>query len=141
MALIIIVTIVIYFMSIKSTWNNLGEIGKIKKIATIAIGFLITYIITLILFSISKNSIQYNNTVIAGDIKIIIVAICTGINSLIILPYIARQLDKVHVGDIEQNEFFKKIVIIIVVFIICLFFEYGYMKDTQVGILKIYQAH
>ena len=42
--------------------------------------------------------------------------------------------------EIEQKEFKKKVAIIVIIFIICILFERGYMKDTQQGIMRIYNS-
>lgn len=138
MALIIIITIAIYILLILWMWNSLGEIEKTKKIAIILIGTIIIYIITLIIFNISKQGIEYNNIEIEKSVKNILVAIFSGVNSLIILPYIAKLLNKINEGEIEKNELLKKIFIISIMFIICMFLECKYMKSTQTGILKMF---
>ena len=140
MTLIICITIAIYILLIAWTWNNLGRIEKTKKILLIIIGTLITYIITLFLFYLSKKGIEYKEIIIEEKIRNILVAIFTGVNSIIILPYIAKLLDKVQEGEIEKEIFLRKVFIIIVIFLIFMFFECGYMHDAQQGILNISQG-
>ena len=141
MVLIIIITIILYAVLIAWTWNNLGGIEKTKKIATIAIGILMMYLITLVVFSISKTGVQYSQIEIEKNVRNILVAIFTGLNSLIILPFLAKQLDKIHEGEIEKEKFSKKLAILVILFTICMFVECGYMKSTQQGILKIYESN
>ena len=141
MAFIIIVTIIIYGLAIIWTWNSLGEIEKPKKIAVIVIGVLITYIITTIVFAISKNGIDYQSIMGENEIKMAITAIFTGLNLLILLPYISKQLNNIHEGEIEQKELLRKMAILAIIFIICMWIECGYMKNTQAGILRIYQLN
>ena len=140
MTLIICITIAIYILLIAWTWNNLGRIEKTKKILLIIIGTLITYIITLFLFYLSKKGIEYKEIIIEEKIRNILVVIFTGVNSIIILPYIAKLLDKVQEGEIEKEIFLRKVFIIIVIFLIFMFFECGYMHDAQQGILNISQG-
>lgn len=142
MAFIVIITIIIYGVSMVWTWKSLGELEKSKKIAVIVIGMVVTYIITLVIFSISKNGVDYGQ--VAGgenEIRRVIIAIFSGINSLILFPFISKQLNKIHEGEIEPKELTKKLSILLVIFIVCMFFECGYMKDTQKGILEIYQLN
>lgn len=140
MTLIVVIIIAMYILLIAWTWNNLGEIEKSKKILVIAVGILVMYLITSILFFFSKSGINYEKILIEKSIKNIIVAIFTGINSFIVLPFMAKQFYKVHEGEIEQKEFKKKVAIIVIIFIICILFERGYMKDTQQGIMRIYNS-
>lgn len=92
MALVIITIILIFFVLIIWTYKNLGDIEKNKKIAYIILGIIITYIITLIIYTFSKGQIQYPNEQIEKAIKNILVILFTGINACIIMPYIAKTL-------------------------------------------------
>lgn len=131
MLLIIIVTIILYGLSIIWAWKSLGGIEKPKKIILIVIGMLITYLITLLVFTISKNGIDYPKEIVEKEIRRTILAIFTGVNLLILLPYTSNQLSKIHEGEIEQKDFIKRMIILIVIFIICMWIECGYMNDTQ----------
>lgn len=141
MAFIIIITIIVYAVLFAWTWKNLGGIQKNKKLAVIIIGMLVLYLITLLIFNIAKKGIEYQEIAIEKSIRNILVMIFTGINSLIVLPFMAKQFNKIHEGEIETKEFSKKIMILLIVFIICMCFESSYMKSTQQGILKVYEAN
>lgn len=118
MALVILITILVYIILIVWTWHNLGFIEKTKKIAFIVIGILLTYIITQIIFQISKGDITYPNDEIAKQIRNAIVAIFSGINGLILMPIIAKNLDKINENEIEKEVVSKRFIIIFVIFII-----------------------
>ena len=140
MAFIITISIIIYLINIAWTWKSLGKLENSKKIAFIVIGLIIIYIITTIVFLISQNGIQYENKESIGTIKNILVGVFSGINALIILPQLAKILDKVKEGELEKNQIRNRVIILLVIVIICMIFECGYMKDTQEGIMKVYQA-
>ena len=57
---------------------------------------------------------------------------------MIVLPQVGKMLDKVQEEEIEKNIVKKRMLILAMILILCLVFEVGYMKDTQVGILKMY---
>ena len=57
--LIIIIVTVLYAVIIGWTWSSIGDIERKKKILIKGIGILLVYLITLLLFNISKNQIQY----------------------------------------------------------------------------------
>lgn len=137
---IIAITIVLYILLISWTWHSLGEIEKTKKIMVIIIGILIIYTITTIIFSVSKQGIYYENKQISVDIKNMLVAVFTGVNGLIVLPFIAKLFDKIHENEIEKQNFVKAAIIISIVFLVCAFVEGVYMKSTQQGILQIYNS-
>ena len=140
MAFIITISIIIYLIDIAWTWKSLGDLEKSKKVAFIAIGLVITYIITTIVFSISQNGIQYENEESIKTVKNVLVAVFAGINGLIIMPQLAKTLDKAKEGEIEKNQIRNRIILLVIILIICLIFECGYMKDTQVGIIEIYKS-
>ena len=56
------------------------------------------------------------------------------------MPYIAKQLDRIREKEIEKDKFTKKMILLLIVFILCLILESGYLKDTQLGILEIYNS-
>ena len=141
MIFIIITTIIIYFLLIAWTWQSLGTIEKNKKIMYTVIGLITIYIITLIIFQITKNGINYQNAQIQGNIRNVIVLIFTGINGIIIMPQVGRILEKINDNQMKQNELKKKILILIAIFIICIIFEIGYMKNMQEGIISIYNSN
>lgn len=140
MIFIIIVSISIYFVLLAWTWKSLDEIEITKKIIFIIIGIFILYLLTQFIFSISQNSIIYDNENIKKSIQNMLVGIFTGINGIIALPQIAKIIKKVKENEIEKNQIIKRIILILAIFIICLIFENGYMKNTQEGILEIYNA-
>lgn len=140
MIFIILTAMVVYFILIAWTWHSLGFLEKSKKVIFLIVGIFIMYIITLLIFQIAKANIHYENIQIQKSIQNILVAIFTGINGVIALPQIGKIVDKVKEEEIGKNEQKKRIAIIIIVFMVCLIFELGYMKDTQEGILKIYHA-
>ena len=140
MSFVTVITIILYIVLAIWIWHNLGGIEKAKKVGIIVIGILIIYFITSIIFSFSKQGIVYENLEIAKIVKNTIVIIFTGVNGLILLPYIAKILDKINENEIEKNTFIKSLTIIAIIFVVCIFLETGYMKSTQQGILQIYNS-
>ena len=141
MPLIIIMIFILYSVVIGWTWNNLGDVDKIKKILIIAGEMIAIFVITLIAYAISKNGIDYTNKDVESSIKAIIVALFTGFNSLIILPFFNKQIIKLKEKEVDEKKVVKKLAILLLVFIICIIFECGYMKDTQKGILQVQKSN
>lgn len=141
MLLIILMTFILYSVAIGWTWNNLGDIDKVKKILIIAGELIVIYIITLILFGISKNGIEYTNKDVEGNIKNVIVALFTGFNSLIVLPYLNKQIIKLKEKETDEKNIIKKLLIMFLIFVVCIIFECGYMRDTQKGIIQVQKSH
>ena len=137
MAFIIVIALIIYFINIAWTWKSLGEIEKSQKVIFIIVGLLILFIITLITFNISAKNIPYQHQEETNTIRNLLVSIFTGINGIIIMPQLAKILEKAKNGDLEKNQIRNRIILWIAILVICLIFECGYMKDTQQGIVNI----
>ena len=140
MIFIIMTAIIIYVILIAWTWQSLGFVKKSKKIAFIIIGLVVMYIITSIAFQIAQSGITYENTEMKKSVKNILVAIFAGLNGLIAMPQIGKTIDKVKEDEIEKKAVKKRMLLLGIVFVVCLIIEVGYMKDTQIGILKVYEA-
>ena len=140
MTIIVIIAIVIYAILVTWCWHNLGRIEKSKKIIYIIIGMIIIFIITNIVYSISKADVSYPEEQIEGTVRNTLLLVFTALNGLIVVPYIAKQLDRIREKEIEKEKFTKKMILLLIVFILCLILESGYLKDTQLGILEIYNS-
>ena len=157
MTFIIIVAVVIYFIAIAWTWQNLGIIEKKKKVIIITIESIVIYTRTWIIFQVTKGGINYENTQMQKIVQNILVAIFAGVNGLILMPQIGKIIEMAGSGTgtttpsmsgfgtglnekKEKQQIKRRIIILVIVFIICIIFELGYMKDTQEGIIKVYNA-
>ena len=140
MTFIIIVLIIIYLVVIGWTWSNLLDMKKSRKILVILLGLIIVYFITNIVFNISKNGIDYQNEEIEKSIRNVVIILFTGLNS-IVLPFVGRNIKRQEDGEIDIDILSKRLILIGVIFLICIFFECGYMKDMQLGILNIYNSN
>lgn len=140
MTFIWIGVIIVYLVVIAWTWSSLEDIETPKKLLIIFAGIIIVFLITQIVFSISKNGVVYENNDIEKSIGQVIVLLFTGLNSLV-LPFICKTFKRKVNGEIEDNIFKVRMIIILVIFLICLILECGYMKDVQDGILKVYQSN
>ena len=138
MTVITIVAVLIFIISIIWIWHNLGNIEKPRKIIFIIVGLLVIYLITLLIYNFSNTNVIYPSEEIQKTVKITLLIIFTGLNSLIFLPFIANLFDKILEEEIEKDQAKKRIVIILIIFVICIFAEKGYLKSTQEGIINIY---
>ncbi len=138
MTLIIIGVILIFVISIVWTWHNLGNIEKPRKVAFIIIGLLITYLVTMLLYNLSNPDITYPSEEIQKTVANTLIFVFTGLNALIFLPLIANVLDKILEEEIEKTQAKRRIIIILVIFVVCIFVEKGYLESTQEGIMNIY---
>lgn len=138
MPVVIALIIVIFFVFISWTWHNLGNIDNSKKVMIIIISLIILFIITFIMFNISKQDISYNSEQEMQDVRNVLVILFTLINALIIMPIISKTISKMREKEITEEQLKKRFIVILVVFVIILIFECGYMKNIQQQILNIY---
>ena len=117
MPIIITIMIAMFLILISWTWHNLGDIEKIKKIITMIVLFVLIYIVTLIVFNISKSDILYNSKEAMENVKTILVLLFTMVNGLIIMPFIAKILNKISCNDIDYNDAKKSFLVIFIVFV------------------------
>lgn len=98
------------------------------------------YVITYISFQIAQNGINYQKVEIKNKIQNVLLTIFTGINGVIIMPQVSKILNKVKEDGLKKEKLIKPILVLMFIFILCLIFENRYMKNTQEGILKVYDA-
>ena len=139
MPVIIIIMLAIFCVLIIGTWHYLGNIDKTKKIVFIILGIFISYLITMLLFSISKSGITYPSDEIEQMVQNMIVIVFTGLNGILMLPYLGRLWDKMSEEEITKQQFQKRICILLIIAIIVFILESNYLNGVQSGILEIYQ--
>ena len=81
----------------------------------------------------------YSENEIEAMVQNIIVLVFTGLNGILILPYLGRLLDKINEDELTKKQFKKRIAILVVAIIVVFIFESNYLRGTQTGILDIYQ--
>ena len=133
-----IAAVFIFIISIVWIWHNLGNIEKPRKILFIFIGLLIMYLITVLLYHLSSSDITYPSEEVQKTESNTLILVFTGLNSLILLPFTANVFDKILEEEIEKNQAQKRFIVILIIFLVCIFVETGYLKDTQEGIINIY---
>ena len=139
MPVIIIIILAIFCVLIIGTWHYLGNIDKTKKIVFIVIGIFVSYLITMLLFSISKSGITYPSGEIEQMVQNMIVTVFTGLNGILVLPYLGKLWDKMSEEEITKQQFQKRICILLIIAIIVFIVESNYLNGVQNGILEIYQ--
>ena len=139
MPVIIIIMLAIFCVLIIGTWHYLGNIEKTRKIVFIIIGIFASYLITMLLFSISKSGITYPSDEIEQMVQNMIVIVFTGLNGILMLPYLGRLWDKMSEEEITKQQFQKRICILLIIAIIVFILESNYLNGVQSGILEIYQ--
>ena len=137
MPVIICIIIVMFLVLLGWTWSSLEDIEKTKKIEYIIVGFVVVYIITIIIYQISKIGISYENREIMKAIQNILVLVFSIVNGYILLPYIFKKIVQIQNDEIDDKKFKKTIVILIAVIIILTIIESNYLANAQNETLQI----
>ena len=140
MVFIEIMAVILYFTFIIWTWHSLGDLEVYKKVLYLFIGTLVICLATLLIFLIANNGMNFGNVKIDNQVRNVIVGVFAGVNCIILLPRVAKWIDKARNDELDKENFTKKLVILLFVFAICLVFEKGYMRSTQEGIYKVYYS-
>ena len=138
MAVIIsLIEIILLLVLLGWTWHSLGNIEQPTKIACIIGGLVVVYIITLVIYNISKIGIVYENKEAMKLIQNVFVSLFTIINSYIILPYVFRKLDQINNEEIEKEQLKKSIIILVIIILVMGIFESSYLGSIQQEILSM----
>lgn len=136
--IIYIIIAVLFGVLVAWTWNNSKSFQtNNKKITFILVGLAILFIITFIIFSISRIGISYPNNEIMKYVRKIAILIFIPVNGFLSLPHIANIKAEVEKGNYEQEKLKRKIIIFGIVWLILIIFEIIYLKDFQNGIVQI----
>lgn len=141
MTVILIIILILLLVLLSWSWHSLGDIEKKTKIAIIVGGLVIVYLITFVIFSISKIGIDYQNKDAMKLIQTIFVMLFTIVNGYIILPYVFKKLNQINNEEIEKEKIIRSLIILAIIFIIIAIFEVSYLGNMQNGILEMMKKY
>ena len=131
MAIIVIITIILFLVLIGWTWSNMENVEKEKKAGYIFSSIIVMILITTVIFSISASGVKYENQEMIKPVRLLLVAVFTAINGFVIIQYIGKILGRIHNQSIDEEEIKKKIILVLVIFLIVAIIECMYMKRIR----------
>ena len=135
--LMIIILFSVLFLWI---WNNSKDFeGNIYRVKFTIIGTIIVYMVTLIIFNISKIGITYPNLDAVKVVRRISVLLFTPLNGYITLPHLAKILSDIKTNDVEEEKIKKRVIILFVIILLFSIIEIKYINGFQNGIINILQ--
>lgn len=137
MTAILMIVIVLLLVLIGWMWTSLGSIEKKTKVICMIIGVIAIYVVTFIIYNISKIGITYEDKSVMNIIRNVFVILFTIINGYIILPYIFKKLDQINNEEIEKEKLVRSIIILLIIIVIVTIFEVIYLGNIQQGILNM----
>ena len=136
MVIVVIAIIILFLVLLAWTWQSLGNIDNSKKIKFIVGGLIIVYIITFIIYTISKIGLTYDNQEAMKVIRTVFVILFTIVNSYIILPYIFRKIEQINNDEIKKEGMQKTIIIVLIIIVLLVIFETNYFAEVQHRIIN-----
>ena len=136
--LIATVSIILYIILFSFTLHNLSTVLNVKtKVVFMAISMVAMLVFTHIVFSISTNGLNYYIPDMVGKVRLIMLIVFIPVNGLIVMPYLANTVSKIINHDITQEKTNKRIITLLIIFVLVLIFECYYFKTTQQGIINL----
>ena len=138
MEIIYFMIIILFVAYLIWTWKSTAEFDNIVvRISYIVIGTIAVMLITLVLFAISKNGVEYPKEEMIGEVRKIVLLVFVPINGLIILTQLAGLFGKMKNESISSPTVSRRIKILAIVFVVLIIFECIYFKNIQNGIIDI----
>ena len=137
MATLITITGIIFLVLIGWMWQSLGNIETKTKIGCILGGLIAVFILTFIIYNISKIGIKYDNKDAMKTIRIVYVILFTIINGFVILPFVFRKLNQINNDEAEKDKIIRSLVILGIIVVIIFIFEILYLGNAQTVILNM----
>lgn len=134
--IIVLISIMLFAILLILIWNRLSNFDLRKKIITCVLSLIICLSLTLIIFSISSNGIQYQNLNEKQTITKTFVAIFTPINGIIIIPYFVKILNDIRTKKTNKEQTKRKLIIFLILLTLGAIIEINYFKSIQLGIIE-----
>lgn len=136
MFVIMILSLILYAIAIAIIYPNLYGMDKPQKIKFMAIGIGVIIVVTIVLCSISSSQIIIENKGITGITRNVAILIFAPINTMILLPFLGSSLNQYKEKQIVQHQMKKRMFIEIVLLLVVIIIEIGYIKNFQLGLLN-----
>lgn len=135
MGLIKFVAFVIFAVACVTIYHNTNSFEPKQRVIFIAVGMLVMYFITSIICAIDAKGITVNSNGLVEDAMGLMKMIFTPINAMIMLSSLGNTFGKVKDKVIDTDRAGKRLVIILIAFVIVLIFETNYIGRFIEGIV------
>lgn len=121
------VALIIFAIAVAVIYHNTNSYEPTKRIGYIIGGSIVVYVVTAIVCSLSVSGMQVKSEPALKDTLSVMKMIFTPINAMIVLATLGNVFGKLKDKAIEIDKAGKRIVIMLVVFIIVLVVESNYV--------------
>lgn len=135
MTVIRIIAFVIFVISCVTIYHNTNSFEPIKRIIYIALGMVVMFVITTVICNIKISGITIENEEALKETVNVMKIIFIPINAMIGLSPIGNVLGKLKDKVIELEKAKKRLIIILVIFVLMLIFEANYIGNFITDLL------
>ncbi len=135
MTIIKLIALIIFIISCVTIYHNTNSFEPKKRILYIVVGMLIMYGLTCILCVLKSNGIKINNTEAINNTLGVIKMIFTPINAIILLAPLGNIVGKAYDKEIETESAGKRILALLIIFVIIIVFETNYIGNFITNLL------
>lgn len=139
MPLILFFTLLLNIVAITLTYNCLSKIDKKERIIVVAVGIAVVYAVTSFVYWLSTKDIAIKEVSELGGK--IITFLFVPINSIIVLPLMAKSYNKYKIGRLASDKLRNRGIVLGVILLIVLIIECSYFKDIQNGVVKLIEEN
>lgn len=136
MGLIKFVAFVIFIVACVTIYHNTNSFEPKQRVIYIAVGMLVMYFITSIICAIDSKGITVNSNGLVEDAMGLMKMIFTPINAMILVSSLGNTFGKVKDKVIDTDRAGKRLIIILIAFVIVLIFETSYIGRFIEGIVS-----
>lgn len=136
MIAIYFIILILFAVLILWIWNNVKDFeDNSKRIIFSTVGIIFLFIITFIIFNISKIGITYPSKEVLKQVRRVAILLCVPINGYLSLPHIAKIISDIKNNSVDDEKSKRRIIILVIIIILAIVFEIFYLKDFQKGII------
>lgn len=138
MNMVFLVMIGMFIILMFWSWHNLGNVENKTKFTIIAISSIVIYILTLVIYNISKNdeALASLKPEYISKIKNILVILFSLVNGYILMPHSFRRINQINNDEITSEKLKRSIVIMLVIFVLVIIFECNYLQELETGLAQ-----
>lgn len=139
MLFILLFIFILNVVAIVLTYKFLPDMEKRDRIIFVGVGIAIIYMLTSLVYWISTKNVKIEEVSNMG--KNIITFMFVPINSIAVLPIIAKSYNKYKIGRLAADKLRNRVIAISIPLIIILIVECVYFKNIQDSVVKLIEQN
>lgn len=139
MILILFFILILNIVAIALIYYCLSNLDKKERIIFIAVGIAVIYALTSLVYWLSTKNIEIKEVSELG--KNLITFLFVPINSIVILPILAKSYNKYKIGRLAPDKLRNRSIVLAVILLIILIIECSYFKDIQNSVVKLIEEN